>query len=117
MSLRRLLNIVFAVFVTVGLALSPLATTPASAHSQAAGMDDMSMSGGMPCCPDREKSKDCQDCPLVAICVLKTVEAGPSTAQAVLLRYAIRTMYAVQDDVVADGLDRPPPDQPPRTLA
>lgn len=117
MDLRRFLNLIFAVFVTVGLALSPLATPAASAHPQMAGMIDMSASGDMPCCPDEPKSKDCQDCPLVAMCVLKTAQAGPSITEALPLRHAIRTTHAVWDDVVADGLDRPPPDQPPRNLA
>jgi hypothetical protein len=117
MNLRRFLNLVFAVCVTVGLALSPLATPAASAHPQMAGMTDMSASGDMPCCPDEQKSKNCQDCPLVAMCVLKTAQAGPSITEALPLRHAIRTTHAVRDDVVADGLDRPPPDQPPRNLA
>jgi hypothetical protein len=117
MNLRRLLNLVFAVLVTVGLAWAPLATPAASAHPQMAGMTDMSASGDMPCCPDEQKSKHCQDCPLVAMCVLKTAQAGPSITEALPLRYAIRTTHAVRDDVVADGLDRPPPDQPPRNLA
>ena len=117
MDFRRLLNLALAVFVTVGLAVAPLVTPAAAAHPRAAGMMDMSMSADMPCCPDEQKSKDCQDCPLVAMCVLKTAQAGPSATEALPLRYAIRTTHAVRDDVVADGLDRPPPDQPPRNLA
>jgi hypothetical protein len=118
MDLRRFLNLIFAVFVTIGLALSPLATPAASAYPQIAGMTDMSaMSADMPCCPDGQKSKDCQDCPLVAMCVLKTSQAGPSTTFAMPVRHAIRTAHSVLDDAPADGLDRPPPDQPPRNLA
>jgi len=117
MGLRRLLNLVFSVFVTVGLVLSPLATPAASAHPQMAGMTDMSASGDMPCCPDQPKGKDCQDCPLVAMCVLKTAQAGPSASEALPLRHAIRTTHAVRNDAPADGLTRPPPDHPPRNLA
>jgi hypothetical protein len=117
MTLRRFLNLIFAVFVTVGLALSPLATPAASAHPQMAGMTDMSASGDMPCCPDQPKGKDCQDCPLIAMCVLKTTQAGPSMTSAMLVRHAIRTAHSVLNDAAADGLDRPPPDQPPRILA
>src|ERR1700754_3566839 len=104
MNLRRLLNLAFTVLVTVGLALSPLATPAASAHPKMAGMTDMSMSADMPCCPDEQKSKDCQDCPLVAICVLKNAQAGPSLASAMPVRHAIRTSYSVLDDVLTDGL-------------
>jgi hypothetical protein len=118
MDLRRVLNLIFAAFVTVGLALSPLLMPAAIAHPQMAGMTtDMSMSADMPCCPDNQKNKNCQDCPLVAMCVLKTTQAGPSLTAALPLRHAIRTMHAVRDDVLAEGLDRPPPDQPPRNLA
>lgn len=113
MYLRRLLKIAFAAFVTVGLALTPLAATAAAAFPQSAGMV---MTPDMPCCPDGQKSKDCQDCPLMAMCVLKTAQAGPSTADALPLRHAIGTTHSVRDDVLSDGLDRPPLDHPPRTL-
>jgi hypothetical protein len=115
MNFRWLLNLVFAVLVTIGLALSPLAT-PAVAHPQMAGMTNMSASGDMPCCPDEQKNKDCQDCPLVAMCVLKTDQAGPLMTEALPLRHAIRTTHGFQDDLLADGLDRPPPEHPPRNL-
>jgi hypothetical protein len=118
MSARRLLNLVFSVCVTVGLALSPLAMPASAAQSHMTGVSGMSMSGDMPCCPDEgQKSKNCQDCPLVAICILKTAQAGPSTAEALPLRHAIRTTHAVRNDVPADGFDHPPPDHPPRNLA
>src|SRR3954468_16917583 len=116
MNLRRLLRVAFAVLVTAGLTLAPF-VAPAVAQARLDGMSDMSMSADMSCCPDEQKSKDCQDCPLVAICVLKTTQAGPSEAVALPLRHAIRTTHSVADDVVGDGLVRPPPDQPPRTLA
>ena len=58
-------------------------------------MTDMSMSADMPCCPDEQKSKDCQDCPLVAMCILKTAQAGPVATAALPLRHAIRTTHLV----------------------
>jgi hypothetical protein len=116
MNLRRLLNVVLAVLVTVGLVVSPLTTPAAAAHPQENGMMGMSMSADMPCCPDEQKNKDCQDCPLVAMCILKTAQAGPSLTAVLPVRHAIRTSHSVLDDVLADGLDRPPPDQPPRNL-
>jgi hypothetical protein len=116
MVLRRFIARLLAIFVVAGLALAPLATPVAAAPSHPAGMMDMSMSADMPCCPDEQKSKDCQDCPLVAICVLKSAQAGPSLIAGFPVRYAIRVAHSVLDDVAADGLDRPPPDQPPRIL-
>jgi hypothetical protein len=117
MSFRRLLNLALAVFVTVGLVVAPLATPAAGTAPQETGMTAMSMSADMPCCPDEQKNKDCQDCPLVAMCILKTVQAGPSPTAALPLRHAIRTAHSVLDDAPAHGFDRPPPDQPPRILA
>ncbi|WP_213737356.1 hypothetical protein [Bradyrhizobium sp. dw_411] len=121
MDFRRLLNLALAVFVTVALAAAPL-VTPAAAQSSMSGMTDMSMSmdmsmsTDMPCCPDSEKNKGCQDCPLVAMCVLKTVQAGPSATAAMPLRHPVRTVHLVLNDAPAVGLNRPPPDQPPRNL-
>ncbi|MCK1402705.1 hypothetical protein IVB45_22660 [Bradyrhizobium sp. 4] len=117
MNLRRLLRVAFAVFVTASLTLAPLAAPAAAAQARPDGMTDMSMSADMPCCPDDQKSNDCQDCPLVAMCVLKTAQAGPAEAVALPLRHAIRTAHFVADDLVGDDLIRPPPDQPPRILA
>ena len=96
-----------------GLILAPLVAPAAAKASVVGGMS--SMSADMPCCPDEQKSKDCQDCPLVAICLLKNAQAGPSLASAMPVRHAIRTSYSVLDEVRADGLNRPPPDHPPRT--
>jgi hypothetical protein len=117
MDFRRFLNLALAVFVPIGLAVAPLGAPAIAALPEAGGMADMSMSADMPCCPDKQKSKDCQDCPLVALCFLKNAQAGPSLASAMLVRHAIRTSHSVLDDVPTDGVSRPPPDQPPRNLA
>ena len=115
MYLRRLLNLVLAVLVTAGLAMAPLVAPAAAAQGAGAGMTEMSMSADMACCPD-QKSTDCQDCPLIAMCVLQSAQAGAPTIAALPLRYAVRTTHVVLEDTLAAGLDRPPPDHPPRTL-
>ena len=111
---RLLLNLTLAVFVTVGLVVAPLAAPATAAQRHAAGTMDMSMPADMPCCPDEQKSTDCQDCPLMAMCVLKTTQVGPSPSEALLLRHAIRAEHSFLDDAPAAGLVRPPPDHPPR---
>ena len=115
MLLRRLIARFLAIAVIAGLSLAPLATPAAARPLAVTGMS--SVSADMPCCPDEQKNGDCRDCPLIAMCVLKTVQAGPSLAAAMPLRHAIRTVHSVLDDVFADGLNQPPPDQPPRSLA
>src|SRR5262245_13453111 len=114
MTLLRLFNLALALAVTVALAIAPLAA-PASAQGKTGGMPEMSMSADMPCCPD-QSSMDCQDCPLMAICVVQTVQAGAPPVAALPVRYAIRMAHRVHDDAPAAGLVRPPPDHPPRTL-
>jgi hypothetical protein len=115
MDFRRFLNLALATFVTVGLALAPLAFSAEAAETHASGTN-MTVSANMPCCPDGEKSKDCQDCPLVAIWILKSLQANLSAAVAMPLRHSIRTTHSVLNDPAAAGLSRHPPDHPPRNL-
>ena len=119
MALRRLFNLVLAICVSFGLALGPV-VMPASAMQPSTAMADMSamsgdaMSADMPCCPSEQTSKDCPDCPLMAVCMLKTVQAGPSLSPAIVVRHAVLSSHAYMDDALTDGVDRPPPDHPPR---
>jgi len=114
---RRILRLVLSVLVTVGLMVAPL-VAPAAAGSLMAGdmqmADAHDMSADMPCCPD-QKSK-CQDCPLIAICMLKVLQTGPAIAMATRSPRALELLRPL-DDAIADGLTRPPPDHPPRTQA
>jgi hypothetical protein len=103
MNLRRIVNLALAAFVTIGLAVAPLATPALATQTHAAGIMEMSMSADMPCCPDEQESKDRQDCPLVAMCISKTTQAGPAATVALPLRHAIRTTHAVRDDVLVDS--------------
>jgi hypothetical protein len=49
--------------------------------------------------------------------LLTTAQTAPPATSALPVRHAVRTTHALRDDVFADGLNRPPPDQPPRNLA
>ena len=122
--------------VTVGLLLAPLAApvmampVPAAAEAQAMSMtDDMSMTDhvsmahdmssmadGMPCCPDQTKSKGCDSCPFVALCMLGVSLPTPSGAATLVQRHPLRTAFAAKDDRLVDGLGAKPPDHPPRIL-
>lgn len=115
MALRRLIARFLAISVIANLILAPVVVPAALTASDAVGM--ASMSADMPCCPDEQKGKDCQDCPLLAICALKTAEPGRSPSEALPLRHAIRAAHSVRDDMPADGLNRPPPGPPPRSLS
>lgn len=117
MNVRRFLRLLLAVLVTAGLALAPLVTPAAAGHSMAPMQmaDGQDMQDDMSCCPDEQNSKQCQDCPLVAICMLKVLQAGPSITP-VIVRQPAREVLRPHDDVIAAGLTRPPPEYPPRRL-
>jgi len=118
MNAHRLLKFLLAVLVTAGLTVAPLVTPAAAGHSmmatmQMAGAQDMA--DDMSCCPGEQNNKQCQDCPLVAICMLKVLQVGPSITP-IRVWHPVPELLRPLDDVIADGLDRPPPDHPPRHL-
>ena len=117
MNLRRLIGRLLAVFVIVGLVAAPLVTPAAAKRLPVGEMSGMAaMSGDMPCCPDGQKNKSCQDCPLVAICMLTIAQAEPSPANAIQVSFLTRTLSFALVDSIADGLIGAPPDHPPRIL-
>lgn len=130
MIFRLLISRLLAIAIVAGLAVAPVAAPAAMQAQMATAMTDMSgmtdmpaaadvssMAADMPCCPDAQKSAPCTDCPITAMCVLTTAQAAPPEASVLPVRHAVRTTHALRDDDFADGLDRPPPDQPPRILA
>jgi hypothetical protein len=115
MNLRRLIGRLLAVFVIVGLVAAPLVTPAAAKRLAAVEMTDMAaMSGDMPCCPDGQQNNSCQDCPLVAMCMLTIVQAEPSSANGIPVSFLSHRLYFALNDLVADGLIGSPPDHPPR---
>src|SRR5882724_6046046 len=115
MNFRRFISHLLAILVIAGLVAAPLVTpaaangmtlneAPASemaAHAMAAGemsagaaADDMfAMSADTPCCPDQQKkADDCQGCPLVATCMLKTAQAQPASMAGILVRHSTREL-------------------------
>ena len=116
MHASRFLHFLFAALVAIGLAVAPLAS-PVGAGNRAseAAMQMADISGDMPCCPDKQKQRGCQDCPLLAICMLKVLQIGPS-GDGLPIREAQRRVLRPLDEPEIAGLTRPPPDQPPRTI-
>ena len=117
MNLRRLIGRLLAVFVIVGLAAAPLVSPVAAERLSVGEMSDMvAMSGDMQCCPDGQKNNSCQDCPLVAMCMLTIAQAEPSPTNGVQISFQTRRLSFALVDVTADGLIGDPPDHPPRIL-
>jgi hypothetical protein len=117
MNLRRLIGRLLAVFVIVGLVVAPLVTPVGARRLPVAEMSDMAaMSGDMPCCPDGQKNNGCQDCPLVAMCMLTIAQAEPSPTNGIQISFQTRRLSFTLVDLIADGLMGAPPDHPPRIL-
>ena len=115
MNLRRLIGRLLAVFVIVGLVAAPLVTPAAAKRLSVGEMSDMAaMPGDMPCCPDGQKNNSCQDCPLVAMCMLTIAQAEPSPTNGIQISFQTRRLSFALVDVTADGLIGDPPDHPPR---
>ena len=112
MNFCRLIGRLLAVFVIVGLVAAPLVTPAAAKRLATAEMADMTaMSGDMPCCPD-----GCQDCPLIAMCMLTIAQAEASQVNGMQISFHAHRLFFVLDDLIADGLIGSPPDHPPRIL-
>jgi hypothetical protein len=115
MNLRRLTTCLLAVFVIVGLVAAPLVIPAAAKRLPVGEMSDMAaMPGDMPCCPDGQKNNSCQDCPLVAMCMLTIAQADPSPTSGIQVSFQTRRLYFALVDLIADGLIGAPPDHPPR---
>ena len=111
---------VLAFGIVIGLLLAPV-SAPALAKSADIAMSSADMSGDMPCCPDAADRKmpqngGCKDCPLMAICNLKTVQAFTSVELVVDFNLVLIARISTADDRFPDGLIGTPPARPPRSL-
>lgn len=115
MNFHRFISHLLAVLVIVGLVAAPL-VTPAAAKrlTVAMAMDMPDMSADMPCCPDTQHNNNCQDCPLVAMCMLTVAQAEPPFFNWIMAPVSTRTRHFVFVDLISDGLVGAPPDHPPR---
>ena len=111
-----------AVFLIVGLVIAPLSagTNTAAAASMTSKIGEMSgeaasMSADMPCCPDKSAPMDCDQCPLMAICMVKTFQSPSSAGFVEILPVTVQLLFP-HSDPEADSLGYPPPPRPPRSL-
>jgi hypothetical protein len=111
----RFIGCLLAMFAIAGLITAPLLSPLVVGPSHVVVSDMAAIADEMPCCPDTQKKNDCKDCPLLAICMLKNLATYP-VADAVTERAVKHYQPVVHDDLMSDGLNRPPPDQPPRNL-
>jgi hypothetical protein len=107
--LCRLLTVV----LIAGLVFAPLA---ARANGDSiVSMAMTSMSGDMPCCPDKSAPVDCDQCPLMALCVSTTLQAPLPAGIAEIQPVTLRMLLPGSDSEVESVAYSPPP-KPPRSL-
>jgi len=112
MGVKRSIHLcrLLAVFLIVGIVIAPL-LAPVNAASTAMA----TMSADMPCCPDKSAPVDCDQCPLMAICMTKTFQASSSAGVVEVLPVTAMTWFPHSDPKV-ESLDHLPPPKPPRSL-
>ena len=111
---------ILAVLLIAGLVFAPLAArakvdSSASAAVAAMAGEAASMAENMPCCPEKSAPADCADCPLMAICMVKTLQAQPLASIALVAPVMLR-MRLPASDPEAESLGLSPPPKPPRSL-
>ena len=102
-----------AILLIAGLVFAPL-SEPANAATHAS-IAAAEMSADMPCCPDKSAPMDCDQCPLMAICMVKTFHE-PSSAGVIEVRPVTVRLLAPRSDPAMEGLNYLPPPRPPRSL-
>jgi len=107
-----------AVLLIVGLVVAPLtarANAGATASMMSMSVDAAAMSDDMPCCPDKSAPVDCDQCPLMALCVSTTLQAPLPAGVAEIQPVTLRMLLPGSDPEVESVAYSPPP-KPPRSL-
>lgn len=112
------LRCLLALLVVSSLVTAPLAAPAAATVMAATAMGDMA--ADMPCCPDMAGDKapqknDCKDCPLMTVCILKSMQGVPVAVERSLFAPEISILMAPLSDALADSLGSSPPARPPRS--
>ena len=113
MNISTHLGRLLAIFLIAGLVFAPF-SAPANA-AKAAPMAAAEMSADMPCCPDKSALIDCEQCPLMAICMVQNFQE-PSPAGVIELLPVTVRLLVPGSDPAAEGLTYLPPPRPPRSL-
>jgi hypothetical protein len=109
-----------AIFLIAGLVFAPLAAranvdSVASMAMTPMADDAASMSDDMPCCPEKSAPVDCDQCPLMALCVSTTLQAPLPVGVAEIQPVTLRMLLPGSDPEVESVAYSPPP-KPPRSL-
>ena len=120
MKISFLLSRLLAIFVIAGLVFAPL-SRPANAGqgmdmaAPMAAAEMAEMAADMPCCPDKSVPMDCDQCPLMALCMVQTLHE-PSSAGMIEIQPVTVRLLVPHSDPETDSLGQHPPPRPPRSL-
>src|SRR5207247_9018119 len=109
-----------AVVWICSLVIAPLsaradAGVPASMTMTSMSDEAAAMSENMPCCPDKSAPVDCDQCPLMALCVSTTLQAPLPAGVAEIQPVTLRMLLPGSDPEVESAGYSPRP-KPPRSL-
>jgi hypothetical protein len=109
-----------AAFLIAGLVLAPLAAranvdSMASMATVTMAGDAAAMSDDMLCCADKSAPVDCDQCPLMALCMSTTLQAPLPAGVAEIQPVTLRMLLPGSDSEVESVAYSPPP-KPPRSL-
>ncbi|NOJ40672.1 hypothetical protein HCN58_13865 [Bradyrhizobium sp. WSM 1791] len=109
-----------AIFVIVGLVMAPLTARAGGGMTAPVAMtaisdDTVVMSDDMACCPEKSAPVDCDQCPLMALCVSTPLQ-GPLPAGIAEIQPVTLRMLLPGSDPEVDSLGYSPPPKPPRSL-
>ncbi|MEH2534222.1 hypothetical protein V1277_006482 [Bradyrhizobium sp. AZCC 1588] len=118
MNRRLIIRSLLALFIAVGVVLSPLAMPFSSMSMAAPGQamaktESVEVAGDMPCCPKAPSAFDCQKC-LLATCMMKYSQ--PTFTVAETEAGTLASVVPLGSDALPAGHDGSPPDHPPRIL-
>jgi hypothetical protein len=113
------LSRLLAILLIAGLVFAPF-SGPANAGmamgkaAPMAAAEMADMAADMPCCPDKSVPVDCDQCPLMALCMATNFHV-PSPAGMIEIRPVTMQMLIPASDPQGDSLGQPPPPRPPRS--
>ena len=106
-------HLFLAIFVAIGLLLSPL---PVSAARDMQGSGQvMAMADEMPGCPGPMTPDECQKCPLMVVCLVKSLASLPAHGFGTAIAFGNPLAMRPRSDRLIAGLGQSPPARPPRT--
>ena len=110
MAMRMVLNRLLALLAIIGL-IAGAVNVPANAMVSASSA--MTMTGEMPCCPDKTMPDCGKTCPLIIMCFAPSLPATPAAFLPVR-RDTMRLALAPDDESLVEGAASFPLRRPPR---